>query len=255
MDYAYAVSRSLWESNPEMYADVGMDFDLLYQQNQQLYGGRQAPQEEGAMQGQSDQQMSPQQGYDAYKNYQNFAGMGGPSGTTTNTGAISSIESGALSGAGETAGEAAGGGMGEGLSAVGGYVAAIIAAQQMMGNATDRRAGDSGNKNDVSKNEGHRTGTVFSGDFFTEPWQPYLYQQMGNDKLTPGEKTDAAIDRFREGDGSVMDVAKTAPATGAQWFDPAGSVGYDMLDDKGGKVGGMIGKAVFPVQGIARLFD
>jgi hypothetical protein len=218
--------------------------------------------------GQPQQQSQQGGGSNPYQMYNQYSKMSSTGGMAANPGATSPYASNAglygpsgtygegFASMGQGAGEAAGGGMGEGLSAVGGYVAALIAAQQLMSNATDRRAGTSGNKTDSSSGSGHRTGSVFSGDFFTEPWMAYANQKLGIETLTPGEKTDAAIDRFREGEGGLMDVAKTAPATGAQWFDPTGAFFYGALDDERfGKIGDVASKAIFPIHWLTQLFN
>lgn len=59
-----------------------------------------------------------------------------------------------------------------------------------------------------------------SGDFFTEPWMAWGEEKLGVNTPTPGERTDASIDRLREGKGGVSDVAGTVPSTAYQWFDP-----------------------------------
>lgn len=225
------------------------------QQNQQQQGQ------------QGQQQQDPQQMYDMYKKfsggnttpvmnpgassqYASNAGMYGPSGTYGEGFASASGGGGGTAGGGVGGGETAGG-MGGGTAAA---IAAVIAAQMLATKFTDRRAGDKP-QHTTSRAEGHRTGNVFSMDFFTEPWQAYAYQTLGVDTLTPGEKTDAAVDRFRNDEGGLMDVAKTAPGTAAQWFDPTGSVIYDLMDDKFGTVGKIASKAVFPLQWLGRLFS
>ena len=132
---------------------------------------------------------------------------------------------------------------GASLGYVGGAIVAAIAAQHMMSGATDRRTDAKGNASQAS---GHRTGDVFSGNFFTEPWMAKGEQALGVKTPTAGEKTDASIDRFREGKGSAMDVAKTAPETAAQWFDPVGAFAGNVVEDKFGKVGTAIMTSLMP---------
>lgn len=148
--------------------------------------------------------------------------------------------------AGEVVGSGTGGSEYLSYAAPYAYILAAIMGQHLASSNTDRRAGKGW---DVSKNSGHRTGDVFSGDFFTEPWQPWLYQQLGIDKLTPGERFDAAVDR-----GDVKGAIAAAPSTGAQWFNPVGSVAYDLAEDKLGEPGKWFARAVLPEQWLGRLF-
>lgn len=153
-------------------------------------------------------------------------------------------------GSGGTAGGAAeGAGSGTSVAAWPAAVAAIIAGQHLMSNATDRRTSISG-----GQGRGHRTGDVFSLDFFTEPWQPYAYEKLGIDRATPGEKTDAAINAIRDGESGWDNLLRSAPGTAAQWFDPTGSVLSDWMSEKGGTLGDVASKAIFPLQWIGRLF-
>lgn len=151
-----------------------------------------------------------------------------------------------LSGSGETAG-----GIGWAPAA---YVAAAIAGQHLMSGDTDRRTNYRG---ELSSNSGHRTGDVFSGDFFTEPWMAWGEEKLGINTPTPGERTDAAIDRLREGKGGFSDVAGTVPSTAYQWFDPVGSFLGDFVSDKFG--GSPWGKAasylVWPQTGVRKALD
>jgi hypothetical protein len=116
-----------------------------------------------------------------------------------------------------------------------GYIAPVLAAiqgQHMMSSATDRRTDFDGN---FSKTSGHRTGDIFSGDFFTEPWMAYAMQQLNVDTPTPGEKTDSALNSIRQGEGGVGELLGSIPGTGLQWFDPFGTAGFSFLEDKLGK--------------------
>jgi hypothetical protein len=140
-------------------------------------------------------------------------------------------------------GEAASG-MGYGTA---GAIAAAIAGQHMMSGATDRRT-DSGGK--ASKDSGHRTGDIFSGNMFTEPWMAWGEQQLGVDTPTAGEKSDAAIDRMREGKGGFSDLASTIPSTMYQWFDPVGNFGADIMGDKFGDAGKALTMLLMPHTGL-----
>ena len=124
-----------------------------------------------------------------------------------------------------------------------GWIAAAIAGQHLMSGATDRRTMEGGR---AGIDRGHRTGDVFSGDFFTEPWMAYGEQQLGIDTPTAGEKTDAAIDRMREGKGGFSDFASTIPATGYQWFDPVGNFAGDLMNDKFGNYGKVLTSLLLP---------
>jgi hypothetical protein len=120
-----------------------------------------------------------------------------------------------------------------------GYMAPVLAAiagQHMMSGATDRRTMEGG-KQGADVGQGHRTGDIFSGNFFTEPWMAWGEQQLGIDTPTAGEKTDASIDRLREGKGGFSDFASTVPGTAYQWFDPVGNFAGDFMGDKFGTAG------------------
>ena len=141
---------------------------------------------------------------------------------------------------------------GAGSSSYLGYAAPILAAiagQHMMSGATDRRTMEGG-KSGTKAGEGHRTGDVFSGDFFTEPWMAWGEQQLGVDTPTAGEKTDAAIDRMREGKGGFSDFMSTVPGTAYQWFDPVGNFAGDVMGDKFGDVGKALTMMVLPHTGL-----
>jgi hypothetical protein len=177
------------------------------------------------------------------------------------TGDWGATSSGLVSGAEipSTAGEVGGGvadvaGGGSSYLPLAGYVAAAIAGQHMMSGATDRRTmegGESGTK----AGKGHRTGDVFSGDFFTEPWMAWGEQQLGIDTPTAGEKTDAAIDRLREGKGGFSDFASTIPGTAYQWFDPVGNFAGDFMGDKFGTAGKVVTSLLLPQTGLKWLGD
>ena len=142
-------------------------------------------------------------------------------------------------------GEAASG-MGYGTA---GAIAAAIAGQHMMSGATDRRTMEGG-KSGTEAGKGHRTGDIFSGDMFTEPWMAWGEQQLGVDTPTAGEKTDAAIDRMREGKGGFSDFMSTVPGTAYQWFDPVGNFAGDIMGDKFGDVGKALTMMVLPHTGL-----
>jgi len=130
-----------------------------------------------------------------------------------------------------------------------GYIAPILAAiqgQHMMSGATDRRTLDG----KASKASGHRTGDVFSGDMFTEPWMAFGEQKLGVDTPTAGEKTDEAFNRIRQGDGGYGDLLGSVPGTAYQWFDPFGTFFQDILTDKFGDVGKVASSLILPGAGM-----
>jgi len=130
-----------------------------------------------------------------------------------------------------------------------GYIAPILAAiqgQHMMSGATDRRTLDG----KASKASGHRTGDVFSGDFFTEPWMAYGQQKLGVDTPTAGEKTDEAFNRIRQGEGGWGDLLGSVPGTAYQWFDPFGSFFQNVLTDKFGDAGKVASSLILPGAGM-----
>ena len=135
-----------------------------------------------------------------------------------------------------------------------GYVAPVLAAiagQHMMSSATDRRTMEGGKQGaDVGK--GHRTGDVFSGDFFTEPWMAFAQQKLGVDTPTPGEKTDAAMNSMRQGEGGAGDLLGSIPGTALQWFDPFGTISYNFLEDKFGKE---VATVLIPHMGLKNVTD
>jgi len=130
-----------------------------------------------------------------------------------------------------------------------GYILAAIQGQHMMSSDTDRQFTPSGTSTS------HRTGDIFSGDFFTEPWMGYAADKLGMERATPGESTDASIDAIQDGESAWDNLLRGAPATAAQWFDPVGSFAFDWLGQKGGKFGDILKWGVMPVQGLARLID
>jgi hypothetical protein len=130
-----------------------------------------------------------------------------------------------------------------------GYIAAAIAGQHMMSSNTDRRTMEGG-KSGTKAGKGHRTGDIFSGDFFTEPWMAWGEQQLGVDTPTAGEKTDAAIDRMREGKGGFSDFMSTVPGTAYQWFDPVGNFAGDIMGDKFGTAGKIATSIFLPHTGL-----
>jgi hypothetical protein len=162
----------------------------------------------------------------------------------------------AFGGGGELAGTSGLAGVGEaggaGASSYLGYAAPILAAiagQHMMSSGTDRRT-MKGGESGTELGKGHRTGDMFSGDFFTEPWMAWGEQQLGVDTPTAGEKTDAAIDRMREGEGGFSDLASTIPGTAYQWFDPVGNFAGDIMGDKYGDLGKALTMLVLPHTGL-----
>jgi hypothetical protein len=97
---------------------------------------------------------------------------------------------------------------------------------------------------------GHRTGDVFSGDFFTEPWMAFGEQKLGVKTPTAGEQTDAALNDMRDGKGSVSELLSTAPETAYQWFDPVGNFAGDIMGDKFGTAGKIATAALLPHTGL-----
>lgn len=159
-------------------------------------------------------------------------------------------QSGLAEGVGEQLGQMGGNEGGSMSSMPLAYVLAAIMGQHELSNRTNRETPVSG-----VEGKGHQTGDVFTGDFFTEPWQSWTYDQLGMKTPSPGEKTDASINAIRDGESGWDNLLRSAPGTAAQWFDPGGSVGFDILDEKGGKFGGLVSKQFMPHQWIARLFD
>ena len=170
---------------------------------------------------------------------------------TTGSGTMGGAES--TGGLWDSIGGMFGGGGGEGASSVGygtlGYILAAIAGQHMMSSDTDRQFSPSG-----AGGSSHRTGDVFSGDFFTEPWMAYAYDKLGVEGATPGEETDSSINAIRDGESAWDNLLRSAPATAAQWFDPVGSFGYGLMEDKLGTFGKWLGRAAFPVHWLADMF-
>jgi len=158
------------------------------------------------------------QAYDMYGYYQKFAGSGQGGG--------------AASGANMPSGP---GGFG-GPMAYAGIVAAAIAAQHAMSNATTRRF------------DGQRTKDAFGGSFMTEPWLAFGFDKLGIDSPTAGENFDAAWQNR-----DYHNSAERFPRALSYWGEPGSSVGYDLLDDK---LGGKFANIAFPNQyGFKQLGD
>ena len=100
---------------------------------------------------------------------------------------------------------ASGGGLG--AAGIGGIIAAAIAAQHGLSNATSRQF------------EGVRTDDAFGGHFGTEPWFGWLSERWGL-PITAGEKFDAAI--ANKDYGTAL---KRMPAMMDYWADPGRSWG------------------------------
>jgi hypothetical protein len=166
----------------------------------------------------------------------------------TTVGSTPAAES-AFGGAGELSGTSGLSGSAAESAGLGslGYITAAIMGQHLMSGATDRRTIEGGK---TGIGEGHRTGDVFSGNFFTEPWMAFGEQKLGIDTPTAGEKTDAAIDRMREGKGGFSDFASTIPSTAYQWFDPVGNFGADIMSDKFGDAGKALTMLLMPHTGL-----
>lgn len=184
------------------------------------------------------------------------AGSSVPGSTTVGSGLVAGNEITAPGAFAEVGSAADIGSVGVGAeSGVGSYlgyaapVLAAIAGQHMMSGATDRRTMEGGKQGaDVGK--GHRTGDVFSGDHFTEPWMAFAEQKLGIEEPTAGEKTDAAIDRIRGGKGGFSDLLSTVPGTAYQWFDPVGNFAGDFMGDKFGTAGKVATTIILPHTGL-----
>jgi hypothetical protein len=133
-----------------------------------------------------------------------------------------------LSGSGEGAevgssgGEASSGESGWGTAA---WVIAAIIGQNEATKATD------------TEFEGEKTGNVFTSDFMTEPWQGYLYQQLGWEP-TAGEKFDAATSKIFRGDGDQdawNDAGRRSLAAINYWMHPASQFQYDLAKNELGE--------------------
>ena len=145
--------------------------------------------------------------------------------STTASGAGTSSASAIAPEMGEMAGEmvgprlgaSSGGGSG-GMGAMGyvGIIAAAIAAQHAMSSNTEREF------------EGVKTDDAFSGNMLTEPWQAYMYQKMGINTPTMGEKFDAAVEN--KDWGSAL-----RRSAGAFAHDPLRETIYDASKSKWGK--------------------
>jgi hypothetical protein len=235
-----------------LLAEMIDQYNTQYQQQQMSKQYQQQPV-------QQQQGQSPMQAYDTYNSVMDMMGGGTGAGGAT-AGGEGSMMSGAMpSGTADTGwlsslGDMFSGGGGETASSAGygtlGYILAAIAGQHLASDATSRHTPLPG-----VEGRGHKTGDVFSMDFFNEPWQSYLYDQLDMKSTVPGEKTDAAINALRDGESTWDNLLRSAPATGAQWFDPFSSVGYDIMNEKGGTIGKYASKALFPIQWLTRLFD
>ena len=147
---------------------------------------------------------------------------------------------GSVGASGESGGESGVGflgGSGTGPSGPGGYggalgyagiVAAAIAAQHAMSNATSRRF------------EGQQTKDAFGGSYATEPWLAYGFDKFGINSPTAGESFDAA---WQNNDWE--NVAERSPRAMGYWGEPGTSVGYDVASDK---MGEKAANAIFPNQ-------
>lgn len=136
------------------------------------------------------------------------ASQGGISGMSSGVGGAGA------SGAGGSGGAAAGGMGATGIAAI---ILAAIAAQHYMSNNTEREF------------EGVKTDDAFAQHYGTDPWQPYMYQKLGINTPTAGEKFDAAIEN-----GDYDLAARRTPSLVNQWFNTGGQIAYDIADDKWG---------------------
>jgi hypothetical protein len=117
-----------------------------------------------------------------------------------------------------------------------GIVAAAIAAQHAMSNATSRRF------------EGQQTKDAFGGSFATEPWLGYGFDKLGIDSPTAGEDFDAAWQNK-----DYHNAAERFPRALGYWGEPGTSVGYDLMNDRFGE---KFANIVFPNQyGLNQLGD
>ncbi len=151
--------------------------------------------------------------------YSTFGGSGSAGGTAA-AGAGASSGSGAAAG-GTAAGSSAGAGgseAGAGGSSLGtaGAIAAIIAGQYLLGEATDTEFEGQPTRHFFSTNEEGN----WSPGIANDPWLGWSYQQMGAG-ASPGQKMDARL--WNEDWGGA---AKSLPATVDQWTDPVRSLGY-----------------------------
>jgi hypothetical protein len=134
------------------------------------------------------------------------ASQGGISGMSSGVGGAGA------SGAGGSGGAAAGGMGAAGVAAI---VAAIVAAQHYASNNTEREF------------EGVKTDDAFAQHWATDPWIPYMYQKMGINTPTRGEKFDAAVEN------KDWDLALRR-STGMFAHDPIGETTYDIANEKWG---------------------
>jgi hypothetical protein len=129
-----------------------------------------------------------------------------------------------------------------GGAGAGGYIAAAIALQQLLGKSNNRKV------------DNQKSGTVF--DYFTsggeklpsvatEPWLGYAYNKLGWEP-TEGEKFDAAVKNKDWGK-----AAERAIPAADYWFGgtPLDSMGYDFLENEVGKG---TGKFLLPQRWLAR---
>ena len=239
----------MWLKNQDAAEKRQHDMEMLQKQQQP----QQPQQAQQAQSGQDQQQQNPMDMYSKYTQVMDMIPAATPAAVTSPGVPTTGAELTAMSGgpSGGLGAEAGGGSLGSYAgSAV--PVLAAIAGQHLMSGATDRHTMN-GN---ASGFEGHRTGDVFSGDMFTEPWMAFGEQKLGIKDPTAGEKTDAALNDLRDGKGSVTELLSTAPETAYQWFDPAGNFLDDILQNKFGTAGKIASAAILPgagLKGIAKL--
>ena len=143
-------------------------------------------------------------------------------------------------GAGSVASNFMGGGAGGGGEAAGmggmgiaGIIAAAIAAQHGMSNATN------------TEFEGQRTDDAFAGHYGTEPWLAFGHDKLGLDP-TAGERFDAAI-----ANGDYGTAMKRSPAMLDYWADPGRNWAGSTAEAIGGK---KLSTVVNPLSAILKLF-
>jgi hypothetical protein len=237
----------MWLKNQEASEKRQHDMELL-RQEQQPQQSQQPQQDQSGQQ----QQQNPMDMYNQYTQVMDMMPAAAPAYEAPAMGSTPAATS-AFGGASELGGTA---GLGaEAGTGIGGYasyavpVLAAIAGQHLLSGSTDRRTMNG----KASSFEGHRTGDVFSGDMFTEPWMAFGEQKLGIKDPTAGEKTDAALNDLREGKGSVSELLSTAPETAFQWFDPFGNFFDDILTDKFGTVGKIASAAILPGTGLKNI--
>ena len=127
-----------------------------------------------------------------------------------------------------------------------GNVAAIIALQHELSNATDSNR----------RFEGAQTDDIFSSKlggahFATEPWAAWSFDKLGINAPTAGEKFDAAVENKDWGK-----AIGRLPGAASHYLDPSTALSYDLLqDDKFGTWGKVLSKAAFPWRWAMDLFD